>query len=118
MQIIAQLPTQYVQSTPHNKLNVKLFEMTHSTKTLVQEHRVPKLTHVQKHGQIASAQRLCRSLKNNANLRFRTTPWQELDNKQVFTTQDYVFEKEGCEAVGNIQKKYMCSVNQHLMPFP
>lgn len=39
MQITAQLPTQYVQSIPHNRLNVKLLEVTHCAK-LLQEHCV------------------------------------------------------------------------------
>lgn len=63
MQIIAQLPTQYVQSTPH-KLNVKLFETTHSAKIFIQEHHVPKWKqHVQEQVRRPKGQKLQRSLE-------------------------------------------------------
>lgn len=60
MQITAQLPTQYVQSIPHNRLNVKLLEVTHCAK-LLQEHCVRHQNQPNRdQDRIPNVKRLCR----------------------------------------------------------
>lgn len=108
MQIIAQLPTQYVQSTPHNELNVMLSEMTQDSGS-----RTP----------CSKIEATCPGAGLNSrwpkvmeekdyNLRFRTTVWQEPDNKQVVSCHSGLQQRRGR---GRTEKP---SVNKHSMPSP